>query len=83
VIRLYREGLPSLFGILCRDEGSVLSRDDPTLLNAELDQLLQEYGPLIWPHPSEGSRDHLHAAQIGTLYETDFVYPRDASTHIG
>jgi hypothetical protein len=82
VIRLYRDGLQSLFGILCRDERLGLSRDDPNLLNAELDQLLQEYGPLIWPHPSEGCRDHLHIAEIGTKYETDFVYPRDAATYV-
>lgn len=79
VNRLYREELPSLFRILVRDRGSTLDRDDPVLFDKELDQLLGEYGPLIWPGEGEGNRDHLLAAQAGTPYESDLVYPRDTA----
>ncbi|KAH5023418.1 hypothetical protein HBI70_056750 [Parastagonospora nodorum] len=77
VNRLYREELPSLFRILVRDQGSTLDRDDPALFDKELDQLLREYGPLIWP--GEGSRNHLLTARFGTPYESDLVYPRDST----
>ncbi|KAH3981000.1 hypothetical protein HBH51_050050 [Parastagonospora nodorum] len=77
VNRLYREELPSLFRILVRDQGSTLDRDDPALFDKDLDQLLREYGPLIWP--GEGNRDHLLTARVGTPYESDLVYPRDST----
>jgi hypothetical protein len=41
---------------------------------------LQEYGPLIWPQPVDGSREHLREAQAGSLYESDLIYPRDVDT---
>jgi hypothetical protein len=77
IIRLYKLEIPSLFGILCRDEGSILQREDPNLFDKELDKLLEEYGPLIWPKPGEGDRDHLLEARMGSPYEQDLVYPRD------
>jgi len=79
VNRLYREELPSLFRILVRDQGSTLDRDDPVLFDKELDQLLREYGPLIWPGEGEGNRDHLLTAKAGTPYESDLFYPRDTA----
>ncbi|KAH7077600.1 hypothetical protein BKA63DRAFT_489165 [Paraphoma chrysanthemicola] len=79
VKRLYTLEIPHYFGILCRDGGTVLSRDDPTLFDQEFDQLLQEYGPLIWPQPHGRNREHLCDAKAGTLYEADLIYPRDAS----
>ena len=79
VKRLYTLEIPHYFGILCRDEGTVLSRDDPTLFDQEFDKLLKEYGPLIWPQPHGRNRDHLCDAKAGTLYEADLTYPRDAS----
>lgn len=75
--------LPALFGQLLRDEhekNTVVNRNDPTLLDKELDQLLVEYGPLIWPQPGEGSRDHLREPQEGTQYLADLIYPRDSAT---
>jgi hypothetical protein len=79
VIQLYRVELLALVGILCRDEGSVLHREDPELFDDELDKLLEEFGPLIWPKPGEGNRDHLCEAQAGTSYEIDLVYPHDTA----
>jgi hypothetical protein len=80
VNRLYTEELPSLFRILVRDQGSTLDRDDPALFDQELDQLLREYGPLIWQ--GEGNRDHLLTARVGTSYESDLVYPRDSGVYV-
>jgi hypothetical protein len=80
VLRLYKLELPCLFGILPRDEGAILSRQDPQLLDKELEKLLEEFGPLIWPELGEGSREHLLDAQAGTLYESDLIYPRDCTT---
>jgi hypothetical protein len=53
VNRLQRLEISALFGILCRDEGIVLNRNDPLLLDEELDKLVLEFGPLIWPKPGE------------------------------
>lgn len=78
VLRLYKLELPSLFGVLLRDEGIIISREDPQLFDKELDKLLrEEFGPLIWPEPSKGNREHLLEARFGTLYESDLIYPRD------
>ena len=79
VIRLYKLEIPALFGVLCRDEGTVLSREDPMLFDEDLDELLQEYGPLVWPVPNGVNRGHLREAQAGTPYGADLVYPRDAA----
>jgi hypothetical protein len=82
VKRLYKLGISALFGILCRDEGIVLDRDDPSLFEEELDKLLLEFGPQIWPQPGEGNRTHLHEARAGTAYNTDLWYPRDATMSV-
>jgi hypothetical protein len=79
VNRLYKHEIPALFGILCRDEGTILDIDDPLLFDKDLDKLLLEFDPLIWPKPGEGDRNHLHEAQPGTPYDTDLWYPRDAA----
>jgi hypothetical protein len=79
VNRLYKHEISALFGILCRDEGTVLDRNDPLLFDKDLDKLLLEFGPLVWPIPGEGDRKHLHEAQPGTPYDTDLLYPRDAA----
>jgi hypothetical protein len=79
VARLYQENICYLFGVLCRDEGSILSREDPALFDGEFDSLLEEFGPLIWPVQGEGSRDHLLQPQANSMYERELVYPRDAA----
>jgi hypothetical protein len=79
VCRMYWQDLQRLFGILCRDEGSILSRDDPNLFDTELTSLLEEYGSVVWPVPEEGNRDHLRMPQTDTLYTEDLVYPRDTA----
>jgi hypothetical protein len=79
VNRLYRLEISALFGILCRDEGIVLNRHDASLFDEELDELLLQFGPPIWPKPGEGDPSHLHEAQAGTAYNTDLWYPRDAA----
>lgn len=76
VLRLYRLEVPALFGILQRDG---LDRGDPNLLDVELDNLLEDVGPLIWPAPGDGSREHLRKPDRDTLYKVDLVYPRDGS----
>jgi hypothetical protein len=78
VLELYRLEILSLFGILLRDEGSILDRGDPKLFDKELDILLQSYGPRIWPKIGEGDRGHLLEPRAGTMYDSDIVYPRDA-----
>lgn len=80
VKRLYHDEVQSYFAILWLHECSVLSRENPVLFDEELDEVLREYGPLIWPHPRYGNRAHLREAQVGTLYESDLIYPRDADT---
>jgi hypothetical protein len=80
LLKLCRVELPVLFGRLLRDEGTVLDRYNPNLFDDELDSLLAEYGPLIWPDPGTGSRDHLRDPQKGTLYTSDLIYPRDLTT---
>jgi hypothetical protein len=82
VLILYRVELPALFGRLVRDERdekNVFSRTDPNLFDKELDELLVVYGPLIWPQPGEGSRDHLREPQEGTNYPSDLIYPKDTA----
>lgn len=69
VLRLYREEVGALFGILCRDG---LDREDPNLFDAELDALLADLGPLIWPKPGEGDRQYLRD-------DSDLEYPRDTA----
>ncbi|KAF2026177.1 hypothetical protein EK21DRAFT_39146, partial [Setomelanomma holmii] len=81
IIRLYKVELSHLFGILLRDEGAVLNREDPMLFDKELEKLLHEYGPLVWPHPENDNRNrqHLRDAQAETLYEQGLMYPRDVT----
>jgi hypothetical protein len=79
VLRLYKSEIPSLFGILLRDGGSILSRDDPKLFDEELETLLESYGPRIWPNIGEGDRQHHLDPQPGTTYDSEIVYPRDKS----
>jgi hypothetical protein len=82
VLRLYRLEIPALFGMLLRDEGSALSREDPNLFDKELDKVLQEFGPLVWPVPGEGNRDHLRVPQDNTLYTMELIYPHDAAKYV-
>lgn len=77
LLRLYKLEVPSLFGRLLRDEGILLDRTDAQLFDAELDELLDEFGPLIWPLPGLGPRDHLLEPNEGSRYTSDLVYPRD------
>lgn len=77
--KLYKNELPALFGLLLRDDGATLHRKDPNLFENELDGLLREYGPQIWPEPGHGSRAHLREAKQGTRYTIDVVYPRDST----
>ena len=79
LIDLYKYEIPSLFGRLLRDEGIFLDRTDPTLFEAELSELLENYGPLIWPVPGQGPRDHLLTPQADNLYPVELMYPRDKS----
>jgi hypothetical protein len=82
VLRLYRLEIPALFGILLRDEGSVLNREDPNLFDEELDKVLEEFGPLVWPMPGGGSRDHLRVPQEDTLYTKELFYPQDTAQYV-
>jgi hypothetical protein len=77
LVDLYKYEIPSLFGRLLRDEGLFFERTDPDLFEAELCELLEKYGPLIWPVPGQGPRDHLLTPQADTLYHAELVYPRD------
>jgi hypothetical protein len=77
LIDLYKYEIPSLFGRLLRDEGLFLERTDPDLSEAELCELLEEYGPLIWSVPGQGPRDHLLTPQADNLYPAELIYPRD------
>lgn len=77
LLELYKREIPSLFGILLRDEGTFVDRTDPELFEAELEELLKRYGPLIWPAPGHGPRDHLLNPQEGSHYTSELVYPRD------
>lgn len=77
LLRVYRLEVPSLFGRLSRDEGVSLDRADPHLFEAELDKLLAEFGPLIWPAHGQGPRDHLLEPTKGSRYTSDLVYPKD------
>jgi hypothetical protein len=74
---VYQVELPVLFGRLLRDESPAFDRNTPNLFEEELDDLLQEYGPQIWPEFGAGSRDHLRKPREGTRYTSDLVYPRD------
>jgi hypothetical protein len=60
-----------------RDEDIFLERTDPNLFGAELSELLEDYGPLIWPVPEQGPRDHLLTPQADSLYPAELIYPRD------
>ena len=82
VTALHEFELAALLGLLLRNAhnaNTVIDLHDPTLLDKELDQLLVEYGPLIWPKPGQGSRDHLRKPQEGTRYPADLIYPRDST----
>jgi hypothetical protein len=81
LLRLYKLELPRLFGLLLRDERDetkLLDRADPKLFETEMDELLEKYGPLIWPALGEGSREHLLEPKEGTRYTSDLEYPRDS-----
>ncbi|KAH6616638.1 hypothetical protein C7974DRAFT_48612 [Boeremia exigua] len=77
LLRLYKLEIPSLFGLLLRNEGTTLNRADPSLFQVELDKMLVEFGPLIWPSPGHGPRDHLLKPTEGSRYTSDLIYPRD------
>lgn len=77
LLRLYKLEIPSLFGRLMRDQGIFLDRADPDLFHTELEELLADLGPLIWPVPGQGPRDHLLMPVEGSRYTSDIVYPRD------
>lgn len=77
LLRLYKLEIPSLFGRLMRDEGIFVERTDPDLFQTELEEVLTELGPLIWPDLGQGSRDHLLKPIEGTRYTSDLIYPRD------
>ncbi|KAF2111724.1 hypothetical protein BDV96DRAFT_581664 [Lophiotrema nucula] len=82
VLRLYRKEIPALFGQLLRDErdgGHTLNRDDPNLFDRELEVLLTELGPRIWPEPGKGDRSHLREPKRDSMYEMELSYPRDKS----
>ncbi|KAF9697244.1 hypothetical protein EKO04_004786 [Ascochyta lentis] len=79
LLKLYKLEIPSLFGVLLRDEGVFLDRADPNLFDAELEDLLTELGPLIWPLPGQGLRDHLLNPVKGSRYPADLMYPRDST----
>jgi hypothetical protein len=51
LLKLYKLETPSLFGRLMRDEGIFLDRADLNLFKTELEELLTEFGPMIWPGP--------------------------------
>lgn len=70
LLKLYKLEIPSLFGRLIRDEGIFLDRADPNLFQTEL-------GPLIWPLPGQGPRDHLLKPVAESRYTSDLVYPKD------
>lgn len=77
VIELYKTELTLLFGLLHSDQGAAHDRNDPLLFDQELNTLLKTFGPQIWPELGQGSRGHLLKPQVGTLYTSDLVYPRD------
>ncbi|KAF2473176.1 uncharacterized protein BDR25DRAFT_341326 [Lindgomyces ingoldianus] len=77
VRRLYKIELLALWGLLLRDEGTTLDRDDPDLFDEELDDVLEEYGPRIWPKSASANRSHLRTPHPGSLYPKELVYPRD------
>ncbi|CAO2648042.1 Nn.00g089640.m01.CDS01 [Neocucurbitaria sp. VM-36] len=79
VIELHKLELPALLGLLHRNEGITLDRGDKNLFDEELETLLKKFGPLVWPEPGQGNRDHLRMPQEGTLYTSDIVYPRDTA----
>ncbi|RMZ71659.1 hypothetical protein GMOD_00006799 [Pyrenophora seminiperda CCB06] len=81
LLKLYKDEIPALFGLLLQDNGATLQRKDPNLFDTEIDDLLRKYGSQIWPEPGQGSREHLREAQEGTRYTFDIEYPRD-STYI-
>ncbi|KAF1947616.1 hypothetical protein EJ02DRAFT_333514, partial [Clathrospora elynae] len=72
---LFNIELADLLGRLLRDEGTVLDAADPELFDHELDDLLQEYGPSIWPELGQGNRDHLCQPRPYIRYASDLVYP--------
>lgn len=82
LFNLYKREIPSLFGRLLRDEGMFLDRADSDLFEVELEGLLQEFGPLIWPGPGQGPRDHLLTPQADSGYTSDLVYPRDNAKYV-
>lgn len=77
VLQLYKIEIPALFGLLLRDEGISLERYDANLFDKELEDILRNLGPKIWPDPRIGKRDHLRQPKKGTLYHSELVYPRD------
>ncbi|KAF2176623.1 hypothetical protein K469DRAFT_755566 [Zopfia rhizophila CBS 207.26] len=78
VLRLYKIEIPHLFAKLIRDDGKTMDREDKNLFDKELDEVLEELGPQIWPEPGSGDRSHLRDAEPGTKYPSDLVYPRDS-----
>lgn len=75
---LYKIEITHLFARLFLDDGKTLKRDDPLLFEKELDDLLAEYGPKIWPEIGKGDRSHLRQADEDSYYPADLVYPKNA-----
>lgn len=82
LVNLYKFEIPSLFGRLLRDEDIFLDRADPELFDPELEELLQEYGPLIWPAPGQGRRDHLLFPQADSGYTSELIYPEHNAQYV-
>ncbi|OCL01958.1 hypothetical protein AOQ84DRAFT_369675 [Glonium stellatum] len=55
--------------------GDVYDRLDRFLFDTELEQILKDSGPTIWPESTE--RQHLLVADPSTRYQRDLFYPQD------
>lgn len=75
VVDLYKKEIPALFAMLELDNGKKYRRSDPNLFDHELDELLEVFGPEIWP--DDGDRSHLRDPDPESRYPADLYYPDD------
>lgn len=73
--KLYKVKISGLFHKLDSDNEGKYTRSDPLLFDKELDLILAQFGPEIWP--DKEPRPHLRVPDATSRYDRNLYYPQD------